>query len=631
MLDTARGFDLVGLSMAFQVRAREFLALARALKEERPDRPVIAGGHYASCAAAELLARHPALDGIVLHEGEQTLVEIADRGWDPATLGDVAGLAWRTDGRVERTPIRPLLEELDGLPTPDRRGPVSLFAGVPSAYMLGSRGCVGGCDYCCIMTLHRMASGRRFRQRRPEAVADEMAALYHGRGIRQFIFHDDNFLVPSAKANHRRLDALERAWQERGLEHLGLVIKCRPPDAERSVFERLQQLGMLRVFLGVESSSAAGLASIGRRQTPADSERALELCSELGISAQYTMMMFHPEATLQTVRSDLDFMRRHDDFALNFCRTETYAGTPLERRMIEQGRARGDYLARAYDIADPAADLASRLAARVFYERCWSMGGLIERAIGLDHLGAVVGRFYDDDDARRIREQIHHWRLSVNSDLTSLLAALVDLVADADGPDDPALRASVAALTERERASRLTSLAAGVALRESLDRWFPERVGLTRDPLLRLAPPRPSVRLARHAAAVLLAFSVGSSLGCSSCNEPIGVCEFAAPPMDTDGDGLPDVCERDSFLTNHDQVDSNSDGVPDGKEDHDGDGVDNATEQRAVGVGACPLPSMQFNEPDGVCEYAAPPLDMGLYEPEPTTPEPEPAPEESFE
>ena len=47
----AAGADLIGLSMCFQVRAPEFLALAAELKRARPERPVIAGGHFATCAA----------------------------------------------------------------------------------------------------------------------------------------------------------------------------------------------------------------------------------------------------------------------------------------------------------------------------------------------------------------------------------------------------------------------------------------------------------------------------------------------------------------------------------------------------------------------------------------------------
>lgn len=69
--------DLVALSMCYQIRAPEFLKLARDLKVDDPGRPVVAGGHYASCMARDLLERHPALEVVVIHEGERTLVELA--------------------------------------------------------------------------------------------------------------------------------------------------------------------------------------------------------------------------------------------------------------------------------------------------------------------------------------------------------------------------------------------------------------------------------------------------------------------------------------------------------------------------------------------------------------------------
>jgi hypothetical protein len=99
-------------------------------------------------------------------------------------------------------------------------------------------------------------------------------------------------------------------------------------------------------------------------------------------------MIFHPDATLATLRSDVAFMRRFCANPLNFCRSEIYAGTPLEKRMIALGRARGDYLARVYTLSDPAAALACDLSLDLFESRCWSNGSLMQRAIGLDHLAA---------------------------------------------------------------------------------------------------------------------------------------------------------------------------------------------------------------------------------------------------
>lgn len=309
--EQAESADLVGLSMCFQTRAEEFLRLARRIKSRDRNKLIVAGGHYASCAASPLLENRPELDVIVIHEGEQALVEIADGlpQWRDR-LPKIPGIVYRDGQQVRFTEPRRTIDDLDSLPFPDRRGRTHWIAGVPTSYLMGSRGCYGSCAYCCITSLHRMAPGKRFRQRDPERIADEMAELYRERGTRQFVFHDDNFLVPSEALNHARLAAFEKALKQRRVKDIALVIKCRPADASRDVMRRLKDMGLVRVFMGIESSTERGLATLERQQTMDDSVRALELCAELEISAQFTMMIFNPDATVETLRSDVAFMRR---------------------------------------------------------------------------------------------------------------------------------------------------------------------------------------------------------------------------------------------------------------------------------------------------------------------------------
>src|SRR6266540_188015 len=177
VLRAAQGADLVGLSMCFQVRAGEFLALAAELEREAPGRPIVAGGHHASCAATALLDEYPALDLIVIHEGERTLVALADLGEAlVARAGEVPGVAYRSEGRAVLSPPRPIVADLDRLPRPDRAGPARLLCGVPTAYLMGSRGCVSDCDYCCITTLHN--SVRSFGR---SAACSTARAASHGR------------------------------------------------------------------------------------------------------------------------------------------------------------------------------------------------------------------------------------------------------------------------------------------------------------------------------------------------------------------------------------------------------------------------------------------------------------------
>src|SRR5690348_10653903 len=55
---------LVGLSLAFQWRAKDFLALALALREAGYRGHITAGGHFATFASRELLRDFPELDSI---------------------------------------------------------------------------------------------------------------------------------------------------------------------------------------------------------------------------------------------------------------------------------------------------------------------------------------------------------------------------------------------------------------------------------------------------------------------------------------------------------------------------------------------------------------------------------------
>ncbi len=567
--------DLVGLSMSFQSRAREYLELARRVKKEHPARPVVAGGHFASCAAKDLLYHHPQIDLIVIHEGEQALVEIADAGSKLHQRQQrIKGIACRDGNDICFTEPRPVIENLDTLPPPDRRGSVRLLAGVPTANMLGSRGCFGSCDYCCIVTLHKLAPGKHFRQRSIESIADEMASLYNERGIRQFIFHDDNFLVPSVNKNHRRLDALERALANRGVNDIAFAIKCRPHEVDKDIFKKLQEMGLLRLYLGIESGSSTGLSSIGRKQTVADAERALEICEDLGISSQYIIMIFHPDATIDTMRTDLAFMREHIDHPLSFVRVETFAGTPLERRMIEEGRARGSYLARYYHLLDPAADLVCSIAKKNFLKRSWGNDNFMDFAIGMEHLSEIMKHFCKGTKVDALHEQIHTWWLEINRNSLDLLESLVDICASDPHQLHKSTSNKIKDLLEEEAFTHSLFYEQGKRLKRNLEELTLGMVGLRQIGTETIRIQSRYGSIARHAAAVMLALCVAGVV------PSIGFSHQPASPIevDSDTDGLCDVCETLIFGTNPKLADTDGNGIMDGDEDHDGDGITNLEE-----------------------------------------------------
>lgn len=495
--------EIVGLSVCFQSRAQEFLTLARWIKEMHPATLIVAGGHYASCAAEPLMEHHLELDIIVIHEGEQTLVEIVTAVANLEDgLANITGIAYRENGQVRFTPKRRTLDDLDTLPFPERRGRIYTIAGVPTSFLMGSRGCYENCAYCCITTLHHLAPGKRFRQRSVELIADEMAELYRERGTRQFVFHDDNFLVPSVAHNQARIEGFDKAFKSRGMEDMALLVKCRPADANRDVLSRLKEMGLVRIFMGIESATEIGLLTLERHQTVEQSTRALDICGELDISAQFTIMTFNPDANLNTLRADLAFMRRFAGNPLNFCRAEIYAGTPLEKRMIALGRARGDYRAREYSMDDPVADLACTISLDLFYDRCWGNGSLMQNTIGLDHMIAVRKRFHGRDD---LCERAHAWVRAVNLDTLDLLEEVIELSASGTGTMDAAALRKVIALRERELRARNQFVLEGLRLKTELDEF--------RLPIRTIsATSAPRFRLSRQFAAAVLTIGVQATL-----------------------------------------------------------------------------------------------------------------------
>jgi hypothetical protein len=425
-----------------------------------------------------------------------------------------------------KTAPRAALAELDALPWPERSGPARLMAGVPTAYMMGSRGCLNACDYCCITTMHRMVSGKRFRQRSPENIADEMALLYHERGVRQFIFHDDNFLVPSVERNLDRVEALDRGLRHRRLRHIALALKCRPGDVDRQVFLRLREMGLLRVFLGIESGSRAGLASIGRRQTIAQEHQALGLCEELGISTQYTIIMFHPEATLGSMREDLAFVAAHAGHPLSFCRAEIYTGTPLEQRMHAEARAFGNYLAREYRYTDPLTPHAWSTAWTLLSRRCFAPDHLLGQIVRLDHQAVVLQHFYDGRNVDSLVADFAAFELEANRDTLVAIEAVFALCEAHPDPESAAFRAAYAKLREREDGRCDFLLRRACAFREAITERSLGVMGLGRGRRMPVGDRGFLDRLPRHAAAVFLA------VGLMNCDSKNGL----KPNKDAGGD-----------------------------------------------------------------------------------------------
>lgn len=200
--------------------------------------------------------------------------------------------------------------------------------------------------------------------------------------------------------------------------------------------------------MGIESGTQCGLDAIGRKQTVAEAERALTLCEELDLSSQYTLITFHPEATPESMLEDLAFARRHLAHPLNYCRAEVYAGTPLEKRLLDSGRAIGDFMGRVYRYSDPRVEQVWDLGKDLFAGRCWGQDEVLGQAIRLDHQVTVLRHFYEGAAARRVVQAWRELQVELNLDTVELFSELVQRCVVPDAHLD------VSDLERQERRSR---------------------------------------------------------------------------------------------------------------------------------------------------------------------------------
>lgn len=271
-----------------------------------PAAHVTLGGMFASFAAAEILQMAPAVDSVVLFEGETAGAALARAVSRGAPWRDIPGIAFRDDGvvRVNEHSVAPPLDDLpwaarDVLPLVLEQG--------KACSLLSSRGCLGHCTFCSAHAFNR-ASGRcAWMGRSVAPLVDELASLHERFALRELVFVDDDF-VGNDGEGRRRAFAFAAELERRGLD-FWFEIETRPDLIERVLLETLRAAGLRSLFIGIESVVPRAQEFFGKPLSAADIERALALPADLGLVVHAGYIMFHPYSDLDEIATSFAFLR----------------------------------------------------------------------------------------------------------------------------------------------------------------------------------------------------------------------------------------------------------------------------------------------------------------------------------
>ncbi len=459
---------VVGLGIQFQHRSADFLQLAFELRKRCYSGHITCGGQYPTMAWAEVLNNDPAVDSVVLHEGERSIVELCAALGKGESLGAVRGLALRQPSAAPvRTEPRALCDDLDSLPFAYRYREAARHLGLAFRPVWGSRGCWGSCAFCAITTYYRDAhaygGGKQVRLRSVESLADEMAALWHAEGdTTLFCFHDETLLLPRPADSIARLTQLRRQLDALGVGQIGMIGKCRPDCVTPELAKELRRLGVVRMFVGVENGSQEGLDHLGRRTRLEQIEQALAAYEAAGIFVCYNLLLFEPDCAIDDVRRNIDFIRRYPHIPVNFCRAEPYHGTPLYHRVKERGTLMGSYLGWDYRIHDDRVELAFRIAAAVFRERNYDAEGVANRTMGLGYTSQLLRCFFNVNSVKgsRLLDRVDKLTRDISLDTALFLEQAVNIAETCDLADHDHISRETAMLGLRVSAHNRVSHAA---------------------------------------------------------------------------------------------------------------------------------------------------------------------------
>jgi len=272
----------------------EGLKTVRMAKEVNPNCITVGGGTFFSHMVDYAMEKCPELDLIVRYEGEETFRELLEYLMAGQDLAGVLGIAYRDGDKVVKTHPRPLIKDLNDLPSPAYDMiPVTKYAPAGLAFkraitVQGNRGCPFACDFCSWTAMeseHKMDENGKItfkpgiRLKDPLRVADEVGLLYEKYGIRYLFWVEGTWNYSVEWLDTFCSELIRRKYKDLGWwaffrPDMGLI------QEKKGVLEKMVRAGLRHLLMGAERGDQSELEGLGKRNTRVDAFREVNILFE---------------------------------------------------------------------------------------------------------------------------------------------------------------------------------------------------------------------------------------------------------------------------------------------------------------------------------------------------------------
>jgi radical SAM superfamily enzyme YgiQ (UPF0313 family) len=275
--------DVVGIT-AYTVHVNTVRRLFEQIKHWNPEVLAVVGGHHATVMPEDF--RSLFIDLIVIGEGVFTFKEIISRLERGRSFDGIPGVAFAQGDRLVKTNGQAAVD-LDAFPFPARRLTAKYRKQYysewmkPLASIRTSKGCPYRCSFCALWKI----AGGRYLRRSPERVVEELATIDE----KYVFFADDESLVDAS-----RMKKLARLIKASGLtKRYFLYGRSDTIAGNPDLLELWREIGLERVFVGLEFFRDEDLQYIGKGTTASDNEKAVKILHDLEIDI-YASFILRP-------------------------------------------------------------------------------------------------------------------------------------------------------------------------------------------------------------------------------------------------------------------------------------------------------------------------------------------------
>lgn len=333
--------DVVGIT------CREFereIIKKVALISKKQGAYVVLGGPYVSGSPDEAISL-AGIDAICIGEGEAAFAELADRMAAGRDYFRTKNFWFKTrQGKIIKNNIRPLQEDLDALPIPDR----DVFLAESNRFEVtaqSSRGCPFNCTYCYNNMLRKVyaGKGKYVRFRSAANLIKEMRYIEQKYNPPFLPFVDDVFTADRARAvKFFKMYAKEI--------RIPFSIITRADMIDERLLKVLRKAGCESIAIGVESANDdIRLRVIKKAVTKETLIKAFDAARRAGIYTYSFNIIGSPGETEQTIWETIEFNKRLNPGGIQVSMMAAHKGSDMYNELSKKGMMRCDYTRGWFD------------------------------------------------------------------------------------------------------------------------------------------------------------------------------------------------------------------------------------------------------------------------------------------